>query len=53
MVGLESSVSRATRYGLDVPGIESRWGRDLLRLSTPALGHTHPPVQRVLCHSRG
>ena len=24
----DSSVGTATRYGLDVPGIESRWGRD-------------------------
>jgi len=25
-VGRDSSVGIATRYGLDVPGIESRWG---------------------------
>jgi hypothetical protein len=25
-MGRESSVGIATRYGLDVPGIESRWG---------------------------
>jgi hypothetical protein len=27
-VGPDSSVGIATRYGLDGPGIESRWGRD-------------------------
>ena len=32
MCGPGSSVGIATAYGLDVPGIESRWGRDL---STP------------------
>jgi len=26
MVGRDSSVGIATRYGLDSPGIESRWG---------------------------
>ena len=34
----ESSVSIATGYGLDGPGIESRWGRDFPHLSRPALG---------------
>jgi hypothetical protein len=28
VVGRDSSVGIATRYGLDGPGIESRWGRD-------------------------
>ena len=37
----------ATGYGLDGPGIESRWGRDFLHLSRPALGPTQPPVQWV------
>ena len=27
-VGRDSSVGTATRYGLDDPGIEFRWGRD-------------------------
>ena len=27
-MGRETSVGIATRYGLDGPGIESRWGRD-------------------------
>ena len=40
-----SVVSTATGYGLDGPGIESRWQRDFLHLSRPALGPTQPPVQ--------
>jgi hypothetical protein len=43
----------ATDYGLDGPGIESRWGRDFPHLSRPALGHTQPPVQWVPVLSRG
>ena len=43
----DSSVGIATRYGLDGPGIESRWRRDFPNLSRPALGPTHPPVQWV------
>jgi hypothetical protein len=35
----------ATGYGLDGPGIESRWGRDFAHLSRPALGPPQPPVQ--------
>jgi len=31
-VGRDSSVGTATRYGLDGPGIESRWGK---RFSAP------------------
>ena len=46
-VGRDSSVDIATRYGLDGPGIESRWGRDIPQLSRPALGPTQPPVQWV------
>jgi hypothetical protein len=40
-------VAIATSYGLDGPGIESRWRRDLPHPSRPALGPTQPPVQRV------
>ena len=43
-----SSVGIATCYGLDGPGIESRWWRDFPHLSRPALGPTHPPTQCVL-----
>ena len=37
----DSSVGIATRYGLDGPGIETRWGRDFQHPSRPALG-AHP-----------
>jgi hypothetical protein len=37
----------ATCYGLDGPGIESRWGRDFLQPSRLALGPTQPPIQWV------
>jgi hypothetical protein len=33
-----SSVGIATRYGLNGPGIKSRWVRDFLHLSRPVLG---------------
>jgi hypothetical protein len=49
----DSSVGIATRYGLDVPGIESRWGRDFPQPSRVALGPTQPPVQGVTRLSRG
>ena len=45
--GCDSSVGIATDYGLDGPGIESRWGRDFPHLSRPTLGPTQPPVQWV------
>jgi hypothetical protein len=40
--GPGSVVGIATGYGLDGPGIESRWGRDFPHLSRPALGPTQP-----------
>jgi len=46
-VGWDSSVSIATRYGLDGPGIESWWGRDFPHPSRPALGPTQPPIHWV------
>jgi hypothetical protein len=46
--GRDSSVDIATRYGLDGPGIESRWWRDFPHPSRPDLGPTQPPIQLVL-----
>jgi hypothetical protein len=45
--GPGSSVGITTGYGLDSPGIESRWGRDFSHTSRPALEPTQPPVQWV------
>jgi len=45
--GPGSVVGVVTGYGLDGPGIESRWRRDFPHLSRPALGPTQPPVQLV------
>jgi hypothetical protein len=42
-----NSVGIATRYGLECPGIESRWGRDFLHPSRPAVGPTKLPIQLV------
>jgi len=41
------SVGIATRYELDGPGIESRWGGDFLHPSRPVLGPTQSPIQWV------
>ena len=41
----DSSVGRATRYGLDGPGIEARQGGDFPHPSRSALGPTEPPVR--------
>jgi hypothetical protein len=51
--GPGSSVSLATGYGLDGPGIEYQWGRDFSHLSRLALGLTQLPVQWEPGLSRG
>ena len=43
-MGRDSSVGIATGYGLDGPGIESRWGRDFPHLFRPVLWLNQPPV---------
>jgi hypothetical protein len=45
--GRDNSVTIVNGYGLDGPGIESRWERDFSQTSIPALGSTQPPVQWV------
>jgi hypothetical protein len=42
-----SNVRIATRYGLNDPGIESRWGRNFPHPPKPALEPTQPPVRWV------
>ena len=51
--GPGSVVGIATGYGLDGPGIKSRWRRDFSHLSRPTLGPTQLPVQWVLGLSPG
>ena len=52
-MGRDSAVGIATRYWLDGPGIESRWGRDFPHPSRPDLGPTQPPAQWVPGLCRG
>ena len=47
IVGRDSSVGIATRYGLGGLRIESRWRQDFPHLSRPALGPTQPPIKWV------
>jgi hypothetical protein len=46
-VGGGSAVGIATRFTLDGTGIQSRWGRDSLHPSRPAVRPTQPPIQRI------
>ena len=52
-MGRGSSVDIATRYGLDAPVIESRWGRDFPHRTLTALGPTQPPIQWVFPAGKG
>jgi hypothetical protein len=52
-VGRDSSCGIATRYELDRPGIESRWGRDFPQQSRPARVSTQPYIQWEPGLSRG
>jgi len=52
-MGREGAVGLATCYGLDGPGIEFRWRRDIPHPSKMALGPTQPPVQWILGHYWG
>jgi hypothetical protein len=47
MMGRDSAVGVTTRYGLDGPGIESRWMRVFPHPSRLALEPIQPPVQCV------
>jgi hypothetical protein len=51
--GPGSVVGIATAYGLDSPGIESRWGRDFPHPSRPSLRPNQLPVQWAPGLSRG
>jgi len=52
-VGRDSAVRIATRYRLDGPEIECRWGQVFPHPSRPTQGPTQPSVQWVPSHSRG
>jgi len=51
--GRDSAVGIATGYGLNGPGIEYRWRRNLPHRSTPALETTQAPIQLVMGFYRG
>jgi hypothetical protein len=47
ITGRDSAVGMVTRYGLDGPGIESRWERVFPHPSRPALWTTQSSIQWV------
>ena len=47
VVGRDNSVGIATRYRLDGPGIQCRWGQDFPHPSTLTLWPSQPPIQPV------
>ena len=51
-VGRDNVVCIETHYGLDGPGIESRWKRHVLHPSKPVLGPTQPRIEGIPGHSR-
>jgi hypothetical protein len=53
VVGRDSSVGTATRYGLKTPEFESRWRRNFPHSSRLAMGPTQPSIQWVPGVSRG
>jgi len=52
-VGPVAQYVQRLSYGLDGPGIESRWERNFPHLYRPALGSTQPPLKWVPGLSRG
>ena len=52
-LGPGGSVGIATRYGMDGPGIVSRWGEIFRTRPDRLWGSTQPPVRWVLGRSRG
>ena len=47
IVGRDSIADIAINYGLDGPGIESRWGLDFPHPFSPVLGPNQPPIKWV------
>ena len=48
MYGPGSSVGITIGYGLEGPGMETRWGRDIPHRSRPALGPETVPLDNTL-----
>jgi hypothetical protein len=46
-MGQDSVVGIVTRYGLNGPGIETRWGQEFPYPYRPALGPAQPPIHWV------